>query len=55
MATSAFQAVMAEKLVKAQEAVDRLGGFAGISYGAWEGLEEYSNFYTVSTIESDDG
>lgn len=36
---------MAEKLVKAQEVVDRLGGFAGMSWGVWEGLDEYSNHY----------
>lgn len=34
---------MAEQLDKAQEAVDRLGGFAGMGWGIWEGLDEYSN------------
>jgi len=34
---------MAEKLAKAQDAVDRLKGFEGLSWGVWEGLEEYSN------------
>ncbi len=38
---------MAEKLVKAQEAADRLGGFVGMSWGLWEGLDEYSNHYLL--------
>ena len=40
-APPAKQLQMAEKLAKAQEAVDRLRGFTGLSWGLWADFEEF--------------